>query len=105
MIEYLIATEGGKEWQQNSDFHKRLEDHYSDACAMSITDATNLSTTSGLSTFNAKNLRIYNINDVAVISGTGFDIDCLIIGDKDKIQETKQKIESETGFQLGFCLW
>ncbi len=82
-----------------------MQDYYSDACAMSIADARNLSTISELSTFNARNLRIYNINDVAVISGTGFDIDCLIIGDKDKIQVVKQDLESRTGYKLGPCLW
>lgn len=105
MIEYLIATDSVGKWRQNNDFHKKMQDYYRDACVMSIAEAANLSTTSGLSTFNAGNLRIYNINDIAVISGTGFDVDCLMIGDKDKIQEVKQDLESRTGYKLGFCLW
>lgn len=104
MIEYLIATDDSGKWSQNNDFHKRLEERYKSHSAASIKSAQGVST--GLSTFEGvEDLRLYDINGVAVLSGKNFDVDCVMIGDKDRIQETKQKIGSETGFQLGFCPW
>jgi hypothetical protein len=106
-IEYLIATESNGCWTQGNDFHRRLGSQYKGRSQnpMSIPNAPGMSTTNGLSTFDARDLQVYDINDVAVISGTGFDVDCLMIGDKNKIQEVKQELESKTGYRLGPCFW
>jgi len=103
MIEYLIATDSSGKWNRNNDFHKRLEERYKSHSAANIESAQGVNT--GLTTFNGvQDLRLYDINGVAVLSGKNFDVDCDMIGDEDRIEETKQKIGSETGFQLGPCL-
>jgi len=104
MIEYLVATDCSGVWNRNNNFHKKLEEIYKDSSAATIEIAQGLST--GLTVFDkAENLRLYDIDGVAVLSGKNFDVDCVVIGEKNKIQEIKQRIGYETGFQLGPCMW
>ena len=102
-IRWLIAYDSSRKWDKDNDFHEKIKESYKQV-ALTLESAVAVSTNE-LSSMNTGNIRVYDINGIAVITGKRFDCDCVMIGTEEKIDATKQELRDRTGYDLCPCPW